>query len=108
MDIPSTSGKSNNIFDDSDISSIDDPFADSGSSYNPSDIEESSSEKSTAENEKVLVADENLQSNFQSNDIANPGEIPRSKKRGPRRKFADKSQWQRNIRKKLRNSGREY
>ncbi|CAG9833612.1 unnamed protein product [Diabrotica balteata] len=108
MDIPSTSGKSNNTFDDSDVSSIDDPYADSGSSYNPSDIEESSSEKKyryliiiiivceklinfvLGENEKVLVTDENLQSNFQSNDIANPGEILRRKKRGPRRKFANK------------------
>ncbi|CAG9829829.1 unnamed protein product [Diabrotica balteata] len=32
MDIPSTSGKSTNNFDDSDVSNIDEPYADSGSS----------------------------------------------------------------------------
>ncbi|CAG9831327.1 unnamed protein product [Diabrotica balteata] len=99
MDIPSTSGKSNNTFDDSDVSSINETYTDSGSSYNPSDMEDSTSEKSKGENENVLVTDKNLQSSFQSNDIANPGEILRSRKRGARRKFADKSQWQRNIRK---------
>ncbi|CAG9832958.1 unnamed protein product [Diabrotica balteata] len=95
----SLSGKSNNTFDDSDVSSIDEPYADSGSSYVPFDMEDSSSEKSTIENEIVLVTDENLQSKFQSNDIANPGKILRSMKRGARRKLADKSQWQRNIKK---------
>lgn len=33
---------------------------------------------------------------------------PRNRKRGSRRKFADKSLWKRNARKKLRNCGREY
>ncbi|CAG9834692.1 unnamed protein product [Diabrotica balteata] len=79
MDIPSTSGKSNNTFDNSDVSSIDETYADSASSYNPSDIEDSLSQKSKGENENVLVTDEKLQSSFQSNGIANPGEILRSR-----------------------------
>ncbi|CAG9832017.1 unnamed protein product [Diabrotica balteata] len=105
MDIPFTSDKSNNTFNDSEVSSIDETYADSGFSYNPSDMEDSSGEKSNGENENALVTGKNLQSSFQSNNIANPGEILRSMKRGARRKFADKSQWQRNIRKQLRNSG---
>lgn len=33
---------------------------------------------------------------------------PRNRKRGPRKRFKDESSWKRNIRKKLRNSGKEY
>ncbi|CAG9835043.1 unnamed protein product [Diabrotica balteata] len=89
MDIPSTSGKyiiqiiflvkNNNTFDGSHVSSVNEPLSDLGSSYNPSDIEESSSEKSRGKNENVLVTDE---------------------KRGACQKFVDKSQWQRNTYKK--------
>lgn len=47
--------------------------------------------------------------NKDKGDVVTAPEVnPRNKKRGTRRKFADKSLWKRNISKQLRNSGCEY
>lgn len=46
----------------------------------------------------------NMETQSMGNDLMNP----RNKKRGPRRKFADKALWKRNVRKQFRNSGSQY
>nr|CAI5848482.1 unnamed protein product [Callosobruchus analis] len=77
------------------------PFEDSGSEYVPSDASEDKDS-----DELLTTSDHNVESegdNFSERNLS-----PRKRKRGPRNRFSDKSLWKRNIRKRLRNSGKEY
>nr|CAI5827678.1 unnamed protein product [Callosobruchus analis] len=79
----------------------DELFEDSGSEYVPS---EASEDKDS--DELLTTSDHNVESegdNFLERNLS-----PRKRKRGPRNRFSDKSLWKRNIRKRLRSSGKEY